>query len=463
MTSGSVDRPAAADPAVAFTPPRGRRRLLRIAAWGLGALVLAVGGTVAVVHVRAVRTIEAFRARFERERVPVETRDRGRPALLAADGSASAEDAADRFVAAIDRVPPRDRDALRAPEDVDDDSDEPPVDASPEHQDQVIAAHPEPIQALLAVLRAPSRPPPPIVDRVARPAELDPMVRRWRGTFWAEAVVRRYVAHDERGPALRVIAALIALGADLERTGGALPRLLGVTPMRAGLLRFADVSASGPLPVDAARELADVLDRLAAVRPSWFDDVDVERTTFFGLWTAHNLDGDAFVKTGWRHLWSLRVFRAAALEEGDAAWSRIAALEVGDDADLHAAHEAAIVITGGVENKLAGMHLITVPMVLRQALRLSTSWRLARTALALRLHVDVHGRLPDRLEALVPAFLPAVPRDPWTGRPLRYVAGPPARVWSVGPDRVDDEGKPSDDPDDAGSHGDEVVVVHRPR
>jgi hypothetical protein len=93
-------------------------------------------------------------------------------------------------------------------------------------------------------------------------------------------------------------------------------------------------------------------------------------------------------------------------------------------------------------------------MVLRQALRLSTSWRLARTALALRLHADTHGRLPDRLDALVPAFLPAVPTDPWTGRPLRYVAGPPARVWSVGPDRVDDEGKPSDDPDDAGSHGD---------
>lgn len=46
------------------------------------------------------------------------------------------------------------------------------------------------------------------------------MVRRIRGTFWADAVVRRLVAHDERGPALRVIAALTALGADLERTGG---------------------------------------------------------------------------------------------------------------------------------------------------------------------------------------------------------------------------------------------------
>ncbi len=463
MTSGSDDPPEAGDPMLDPTPPRRRHRVVRVVAWGLGSLVLAAGATVAVVHTRAVRTIEAYRARFERERVPVETRDRGRPALLAADGSASAEDAADRFVAAIDRVPPRDQDALRDPEDVDHSRGDPPVDASPEHQDQVIAAHPEPIEALLAVLRAPSRPPAPIVDRVARKTELDPMVRRGRGTFWAEAVVRRHVARGERGAALRVIAALIALGADLERTGGALPRFLGVTPMRAGLLRFAEVSASGPLPVDAARELADVLDRLEAARLPWSDYVDVERTTFFGLWSARNLDGDAFVNTGWRHLWSLRVFRAAALEEGDAAWSRVAALEVGSDADLHAAREAAIVLTDGVENKIAGMHLITVPMVLRQALRLSTSWRLARTALALRLHADVHGRFPDRLDALVPAFLPAVSTDPWTGRPLRYAAGSPARVWSVGPNRVDDEGAPSDDPDDAGSHGDEVVVVHLPR
>lgn len=463
MTSGSVDRPAAADPAVAFTPLRRGRRFGRIAAWGLGALALAGGVTVAVVHAGATRTIEAYRARFERERVPVETRDRGRPALLAADGSASAEDAADRFVAAIDRVPPRDRDALRAPEDVDDDSDEPPVDASPEHQDQVIAAHPEPIQALLAVLRAPSRPPPPIVDRERRPEELEVWIRRFRGTFWAEAVARRLVARGDRGAALRVLAALTALGADLERAGGAVPFISSAWPMNVGLRRMAEVVASGPLPVEASRELADVLDRLAAARPRGSDLVEVERLTGFGVFTDDALDRDERLDVGWRHLWSSRVLRAAALEEGDAAWRRVAALVPGPDPELRDAEEAAWALWRGLEHPLVRNHLCSVPIVLRQAARVQTSWRLARTALALRLHADVHGRFPDRLEALVPAFLPAVPRDPWTGRPLRYVAVPPARVWSVGPDRVDDEGKPSDDPDDAGSHGDEVVVVHRPR
>lgn len=460
MTSGSVDRPAIADPAVAFPPPRRRRRLVP---WGLGALALAVGGTVAGVHVRATRTIEAYRARFERERVPVETRDRGRQALLAADGSGSAEDAADRFVAAIDRVSPRDQDALRDPEDAVSDPNGPPVDTSPEHQDQVIAAHPEPIEALLAVLRAPSRPPPPIVDRERRPEEIEVWVRRFRGTFWAEAVVRRLVARGERGAALRVLAALTALGADLERAGGAMPSILGARPMKVGLRHIAAVAASGPLPVEATRELADVLDRLAAVRPRGSDLVEVERSTGFGVVTDDALDRDERLDVGWRHLWSARVFRAAALEEGDAAWSRVAAIVEGTDPELRDAEEAASALWSGLEHPLVRNHLRAVPVVLRQVVRVQTSWRLARTALALRLHADVHGRLPDRLDALVPAFLPVVPRDPWTGRPLRYVAGPPARVWSVGPDRVDDEGKPSDDPDDAESHGDEVVVVHPPR
>jgi hypothetical protein len=40
--------------------------------------------------------------------------------------------------------------------------------------------------------------------------------------------------------------------------------------------------------------------------------------------------------------------------------------------------------------------------------------------------------------------------DPWDGRPLRYDAGPPARVWSVGRDGRDDGGAPpAKDADDA--------------
>lgn len=61
--------------------------------------------------------------------------------------------------------------------------------------------------------------------------------------------------------------------------------------------------------------------------------------------------------------------------------------------------------------------------------------------LALELYRREHGEYPASLDELVPAFLPAVPPDRFTGEPLHYavVEGRP-RLWSVGADRDDDGG-----------------------
>lgn len=102
---------------------------------------------------------------------------------------------------------------------------------------------------------------------------------------------------------------------------------------------------------------------------------------------------------------------------------------------------------------------------------------LAATALALRLYETDHGRLPDKLTALVPDYLPTLPKDPFDpkGGPIRYMpagstpltvkefssrypdaylwqgtGGPPANtkqlvprviVYSVGSNGVDDGGE----------------------
>ncbi len=53
--------------------------------------------------------------------------------------------------------------------------------------------------------------------------------------------------------------------------------------------------------------------------------------------------------------------------------------------------------------------------------RIETTRRMAQTAIALeRYRLANNGRLPDNLSSLVPAFLPAVPLDPFTGRQLGY-------------------------------------------
>ena len=63
----------------------------------------------------------------------------------------------------------------------------------------------------------------------------------------------------------------------------------------------------------------------------------------------------------------------------------------------------------------------------------------ARLVVALQLHRREHGAFPERLDALVPGELEAVPLDPFDGRPFRYDAKRRI-VYSVGKNLVDDGG-----------------------
>jgi hypothetical protein len=67
----------------------------------------------------------------------------------------------------------------------------------------------------------------------------------------------------------------------------------------------------------------------------------------------------------------------------------------------------------------------------------------ATACAALRWRVDHAGAWPARLEDLVPAYLPAVPGDPWSGTPAKIAGeGASFRIWSVGEDAIDDGGDP---------------------
>ena len=77
-----------------------------------------------------------------------------------------------------------------------------------------------------------------------------------------------------------------------------------------------------------------------------------------------------------------------------------------------------------------------------KAYRAETERSLHETGIALRRFQLLHGRLPEKLEELVPAFLSAVPTDRMDGKPLRYRReGEKAfTLWSVGEDLKDDGG-----------------------
>ena len=67
------------------------------------------------------------------------------------------------------------------------------------------------------------------------------------------------------------------------------------------------------------------------------------------------------------------------------------------------------------------------------------------TLIALELHHRRAGAWPSSLDQLSPDLLPALPPDPFTGKPLRYLPPQGERatplLYSVGPDGIDDGGK----------------------
>jgi hypothetical protein len=65
----------------------------------------------------------------------------------------------------------------------------------------------------------------------------------------------------------------------------------------------------------------------------------------------------------------------------------------------------------------------------------------ARVAIAIERYRQANQRWPESLEELPTELLPAVPPDPYDGRPLRFRrTGYGAVIYSVGPDRTDDGG-----------------------
>lgn len=64
-------------------------------------------------------------------------------------------------------------------------------------------------------------------------------------------------------------------------------------------------------------------------------------------------------------------------------------------------------------------------------------------AIAVKSYALQHGSIPQGLDMLVPTFLPAIPPDEFDGKPVRYaLRGGQAVVYSVGPDLVNDGGRP---------------------
>jgi hypothetical protein len=86
-----------------------------------------------------------------------------------------------------------------------------------------------------------------------------------------------------------------------------------------------------------------------------------------------------------------------------------------------------------------------VGAMVRKTLMTEAVRDLAMSAIGLKRYQLQHGRLPDALAELVPEFLPAVPIDPYDGKPIKYHPYDDGAflLYSVGKDGADDGGDPS--------------------
>ncbi len=101
--------------------------------------------------------------------------------------------------------------------------------------------------------------------------------------------------------------------------------------------------------------------------------------------------------------------------------------------------------TNAVGNVLLGIALPVYGSVQKHKSKIATDAQMTSTLLALRAWWLDHGVLPERLDELVPKYLPSVPLDDFDGEPLRY-SREKRVLYSIGEDLIDNGG--ASDPDD---------------
>jgi hypothetical protein len=111
-----------------------------------------------------------------------------------------------------------------------------------------------------------------------------------------------------------------------------------------------------------------------------------------------------------------------------------------------------LIVTNVAENSVAEarrrhyfISLMLIPSLARITVREAEGFaemRTARAALAVERFRLANHRLPKDVGELVPRYLPAVPRDPFDGAPLRYKSLAKGYVvYSIGRDGHDDGGQ----------------------
>jgi hypothetical protein len=188
----------------------------------------------------------------------------------------------------------------------------------------------------------------------------------------------------------------------------------GLRGERASLLQF-DVSRTDLLTLQELPDTGTVRLQKKALRAAW------------AIWPAGwvNKDKAAYISTIQRYIDAVKhpaelpstLAEIEAARAGSSVWNKI----------------------------LNPLYYRALPNLISVAQRIAATQTILRslaTACAVERYHMAHGRLPATLEDLVPAFLPSVPTDPLTGKPLCYKPSESSSylIYGTGWDQTDNAG-----------------------
>ncbi len=284
-------------------------------------------------------------------------------------------------------------------------------------------------------------------------------------------VARLRHSQERDDEALEWIALGLGLGVDGEARGVLVNRL--VTEVIFGiqsrtLREVLDRTKAGPAALAAMQAALDRV--LAQHGPGWSGcgaEWAMAQLTLVDL--AHGrLRGEDLANSGLKgegltimpgYYFSMKVMVADALEGWSQMTREIEELE--RLAPLQARREADT-LTADLLARRNPLLSLLVPAYARLPMNIGRSRLMmdqARIALALARHRAEHGVFPKDLAALAPAYLTAIPEDPFTRAPYRYELRDGAAVlWSLGAD-LDDDGAAKPVDWEEGLDGDVVVTL----
>lgn len=278
--------------------------------------------------------------------------------------------------------------------------------------------------------------------------------------FLARAAIHRH-AQGRGREALEFLAMLLGVAQDRAREGYLDDLWIQVKRERRGAFAAREIFASHSLSAQDLAELAQRLNRLDAHRPSAIEAFALEdvmaRRALLNLGRtgeSGRLNVPAWSWELFRFLGSRRWAVASALEDLDPYYRTIQKI------NRLPSHARAMEETEARErlnrNNPFVLCFVSFGGSSFGADSVGLMYRsLLRVAVAIARREVETGHPPEKLEDLIPKYLPVLPACPLTGHPFRYS---PGKVWSDGGDGDDDGGVQRREEDE---EGDEVFVVKR--